>query len=288
MSIKVTNKQIKVHTDYFNFNPRWELEKAEYAKATIKSVDEKPESRFNRRDKQEVIKRAGDIGESLDHWPRIPPVEDIIYFQFLDKITDKANKFNPQRDEDRRPIAKTGAFRYVTDIIRMRRGDGSEFLLSKGSIVGYDAAGEEQRHYSPFLERWMKTIFSWTNDYNQNTKGFQKICLGPKDAETIYTLPFTKDNARELFNQRANDVNINFIVKDEVSDEARMVEPDVNCQKTLERFLNNTFEFLWAGEYIPLPVRQELRQEAVARGLIKGGAGDFQAPTQAKGAPGVR
>ncbi|MDW0339074.1 MAG: hypothetical protein QN597_02345 [Nitrososphaeraceae archaeon] len=52
---------------------------------------------------------------------------------------------------------------------------------------------------------------------------------------------------------------INFIVKDEVSQEVRRVEPDVNAQKTLERFSNNTFDYVWSGEYIPVQVRAELK-----------------------------
>ena len=69
-------------------------------------------------------------------------------------------------------------------------------------------------------------------------------------------------------------------MKDEISDEARRVEKDVNVLKTFERFANNTFDFLWSGEYIPVQVRAELRQEAVARGYIKGGSADFQPPSQ--------
>ncbi len=68
-----------------------------------------------------------------------------------------------------------------------------------------------------------------------------------------------------------------------------MVEPDVNCHSRHLRDSQTTHSnFLWTGEYIPLPVRQELRQEAVARGYIKGGAGDYtQAPaTQSKAGPG--
>ena len=127
---------------------------------------------------------------------------------------------------------------------------------------------------------WIKTLFSWNNDYNNSTKQFEKRCLGPSGTETVYMLEFNKNNAKELFDQRANDL-INFIVKDQVSDEARMVEKDVNAQKTFERFSNNAFDYLWSGEYIPVPVRQELRQEAVARGYIKGGSADFQPPSEA-------
>lgn len=275
-TIKITNKQIPIKQDYHEFCPRWSLEKAEYEKAVIKSVDEKPESRF-KTDKQ--VRRAGDIGEPLDHWPRLAPTEETVYYQFIDKISSK-DKFYPARDEDRRPIKNTGAVHVITDIVRLKTGDGPEFLLSKGNIIGHDAAGEEVHHYLSYPERWFKTLFSWTNEYNNSRKAFDKICLGPSGTETVYMLEFNKNNAKELFEQRANDIQINFIVKDQVSDEARMVEKDVNAQKTFERFANNSWDYLWAGEYIPIQVRAELRQEAVARGYIKGGSSDYQPPSQ--------
>lgn len=292
MSIKVTNKQIKVHSEFFDFNPRWKLEAAEYEKAVIKSVDEKLQSKRRFNGDKETVKRSGDLGEPLDHWPRIPPVEETTCYSFLDKITDKQDKFYPARDQEhnRIPLKGTGAMHVITDIIRLKTGDidSLEFLLSKGYIIGHDAAGEEQYHYLPWPERWFKTLFKWESEYKNSTKNFEKICMGPSGTETVYLLPFNKENAKKLFEQRANDL-INFIVKDEISDEARNVERDVNSQKTFERFVSNSFDYLWTGEYIPLPVRQELRQEAVARGYIKGGAGDFQAPaTQSKAGPGVR
>ncbi len=44
---------------------------------------------------------------------------------------------------------------------------------------------------------------------------------------------------------------------------------------TLDLSIHKSFDHLFAGEYIPLPVRMEARQEAVAKGLIKGVASDF-------------
>jgi hypothetical protein len=200
-----------------------------------------------------------------------------VYYQFIEKISSK-DKFYPARDEDRRPIPKTGAMHVITDLIRLKTGEGLEFLLSKGYIRGHDAAGEEVYHYLSYPERWFKTLFSWTNEYNNSRKTFDKICLGPSGTEIQYLKEWNKDNAKELFDQRANDL-LNFVVKEEASDEARKVEPDVNVQKTFERFSNNTFDFLWSGEYIPVQVRAELRQEAVARGYIKGGSADYQPPS---------
>lgn len=273
MSIKVTNKTVKVHSDYYDFMPRWSLEKAEYEKATIKSIDEKekPQSRF-RGDKQTVMERASDIGEPLDHWPYLATTDEIIYYQFIDKISD-GKKFYPARDEDRRPIPKTGACHVVTDIIRVKT-DESEFLLSKGHIIGHDAAGQEVTHSIPWPERWFKTLFNWSSEYNNSKKTFEKISMGPTGVEQVHLLEFNKNNAKELFDQRAND-NLNFIVKIAQTEESRDVR-DVNVQKTFELFTNNSFEYLFSGEYIPAPVRQELRAEAVARGYIKGGASDYQ------------
>jgi hypothetical protein len=65
----------------------------------------------------------------------------------------------------------------------------------------------------------------------------------------------------------------------EPTNEARSVEKDVNAQKTLERFQND-FEYLWNGDYLPAPVKAELRQQAVAKGLIKGVTSDYQVQAQ--------
>jgi hypothetical protein len=281
-TIKITNKQIPVHQDYFEFWPRWSLEIAEYQKAKFKSIDEdnrKPQSRFSG-STNDKSKSKGDLADELTHWPRISPTEELNYYQFINSITDpKTNKFHPARDEDRKPLPKTGAMHVITDLIRLKTGEGEQFLLSKGSIIGNDAAGEEIDFYLPFPEHWRKTLFVWSNEYNNATRQFEKRCLGPSGTEIVYLLGFNKDNAKQLFEQRATDL-VNFILKDAVSDEARMVERDVNALKTFERFANNTFDYLWSGEYIPAPVRAELRQEAVARGYIKGGSGDFQITTQ--------
>jgi hypothetical protein len=281
MPIKITNKTVKIHTDFYEFWPRWSLEKAEYDKAKITSVDEKPQSRYTMNgDNKQVLRRAaGDLGEAMTTWPRLQTTEETTYHQFIDSIVDsKQNKFYPARDEDRRPLPKSGAMHAITDIIRLKTEE-SEFLLSKGTIIGHDAAGEEVDFHLPWPERWFKTLFNWQNEYDNRSKGFIKRCLGPKGIEVQYTLPFTKENAKSLFDSRASDL-VNFVVKQENSGEVKMVERDVNALKPFERFANNTIDYLWSAEYIPLPVRQELRQEAVARGNIKGGSADYQVQAQ--------
>jgi len=58
-TIKITNKQVQIHQDYFEFMPRWSLQKKEYEAAKITSVDEKAESRFKSTNKQ--MRTAGDL-----------------------------------------------------------------------------------------------------------------------------------------------------------------------------------------------------------------------------------
>ena len=102
MPIKITNRTVPVHQHFYDSMPRWKLEAAEYEKAKITSVDEKPESMFGQQDKQRIIKMSSDIGEPLTHWPRIPITDEIKYYEFLNKTVDpKTNKFYPTRDEER-------------------------------------------------------------------------------------------------------------------------------------------------------------------------------------------
>lgn len=53
-----------------------------------------------------------------------------------------------------------------------------------------------------------------------------------------------------------------------------------SVRDTLDLFIHKPFDLLFAGEYIPLPVRQEARQEAVAKGYIKGVESDFNMPSK--------
>ncbi len=94
---------------------------------------------------------------------------------------------------------------------------------------------------------------------------------------------FNPDNIKKLFDQRQNDL-VNFVVKDEATGKAVQVK-DVNAEKTLTLF-QKPFEYLFNAEYIPIAVKVELRQEAVAQGfdrsvaqgLIDGYISDYYQP----------
>jgi hypothetical protein len=69
---------------------------------------------------------------------------------------------------------------------------------------------------------------------------------------------------------------IHFAVKDEQTGKPFQVK-DVNSQKTFELF-QKPFEYLYNAEYLAPQVKAELRQAAVAEGLIGGTARDYNQP----------
>ena len=53
---------------------------------------------------------------------------------------------------------------------------------------------------------------------------------------------------------------------------------------SLDLFCNKSLDYLWKADYMLAPVKQELRQEAVAQGLIHGVSSDFNMPGPGSGA----
>ena len=77
-----------------------------------------------------------------------------------------------------------------------------------------------------------------------------------------------------------------FILKDLKTGEARSVSWS-SVKDTLNLFCNKSFEYLWKADYMPAPVKAENRQEAVAKGLIKGVASDYSMQSSTTGTAGV-
>jgi hypothetical protein len=136
----------------------------------------------------------------------------------------------------------------------------------------YDSRGNPVKHSISKPETWLKTFFNYKTEWNDKTKQPEDVLQGPSDSETIYTMPFNKDNLKQLYDRRQNEL-INFVVKDEQTGKPFQVK-DVNSLKTLELF-QKPFEYLFNAEYIPAEVKQELRQAAVSEGLISGTASDY-------------
>jgi hypothetical protein len=99
---------------------------------------------------------------------------------------------------------------------------------------------------------------------------------GPSGSEELYTLPFNKENLKSLYYIRQNE-NLNFVVRDEQIGKPFQVK-DINSQKTFELF-QKPFEYLFNVDYKNPQVKAELRQQAVADGLIGGNISDYYPPS---------
>lgn len=219
-------------------------------------------------------KPKSDVDQEPMSWPREKPTKELSYEQFLDEIFNpKTAEFYPKKDTDNRAIPRTGATYFITDIYRIRRADSSEFLYSKGKVNAFNSFGDPITHSISIPEIWTKTCFDYKTEFNDKTKQLVKILQGPSGSATLYTMPFTKENLKQLYDRRQNEL-LNFTIKEEQTGKAVQIK-DVNSQKTFELF-QKPFEYLYNAEYLSPQVKAELRQATVADGLIGGNISDYQ------------
>lgn len=228
--------------------PKYALEDAEYHKVVFRDL------------------QSGKTGK----WPRIKPVEQYAWEQFLESIVDPdTGYFYPKRDEEGKPVKTTpdNIPKYaVISIIRLKRKDNSEYLLSKGNFIGHDGFGEPVRHYVPWPEKWEKTNFNYVKDFDPKRKTMVKNCTGPGLVETVYTMPFNQENLEKLFQSREND-NISWVVKDDITGVAKQVSGGSNINDTFKLFLK-PFSYLYNAEYITPEMKAEYRQRAIDEGVL--------------------
>ena len=266
----ITNRTVKPFIKAEDLYPGFKEEEKCFSSAIIRDVD----SKSKKKGKTDLDQDEGPMT-----WPREKSANETTYELFLEQVVNpKTGEYFPQRDASGAAIKNTGLTYYVTDITRIKRGDGSEFLYTKGIAYAYNSLGDEVTHFISKPEIWTKTIFNYKTEFNDRTKQLEKVLQGPSRNELVYTMPFSKDNLKSLYDKRQND-NLNLTVKDEPTGKAFEVK-DVtgNITKSYELFRDQSFDYLFSAEYIPREIKAELRQEAVAQGIIHGGAGDFNPP----------
>jgi hypothetical protein len=211
-------------------------------------------------------------------WPHPKSTDELVYENWLDSVLDKeTGQYYPQRDKDGMPIKGTGARYVVTVLTRIRNGK-NEHLYSKGRLEGFNAGGEPVTIpiYRP--EVWIRTKFDYKRTYDEKRATFVTETLGPSGSEIVYDIPFTAENVQKLYD-KTDKVNCQFVVKDMQTDDPRSVKWS-SVKDTLDLFMHKPFEYLWKADYMPAPVKQELRQEAIAQGLIHGASSDYQMQSQ--------
>jgi hypothetical protein len=201
-------------------------------------------------------------------WPHDKSTEQIDYENWLEKVVNPDTKeYYPARNKEGNPIKGTGAKHTITQIIRLKRKDGKEFLYSLGECLGYDALGNVVGLTCAKPEMWIKTLFNYERRYDERTNSTKVQTVGTLGTEDVYETPFNEKNLKELVSLRANDSDIMFIIKDERNAKATEVRKDVNINKTLELFLK-PFPYLANAEYITPQQRAQLRQIAIDEGII--------------------
>jgi len=259
----------KIHQEFYNFLPKYEKQLAEYKKAILPDL----EQRYSKKGKK------GDLEEEPQHWPYMPDTNELKYQLWVDKVVnEKTKKFYPQKDEEtNRAIPDTGAYRTIRSIVRIKRPDDSEYLITKQDLHGWDRRGDAPVNlFVTYPEVWTKQKFAYRIQYDERRGEEEKIPEGPSEAELIYEIPFSKEALKDLYDQRQDDRTIQFVVKEEATGKAVLVQDlSGSTAKSFELFRDNSWENLFKGNYIPAAIKQELRSEAVAQGLIQGGAADY-------------
>jgi len=201
-------------------------------------------------------------------WPHDKPIAQIAYENWLEKVVNPdTNKFYPALNKAGNPIKGTGPKHTVTQIIRFRRKDGSEFLYSLGELRAYDALGNIVPCTCRKPEVWTRTLFNHVRVYDQRTNTTKMETSGTLGSEDVYEMTFNEKNLKELVSLRANDADIAFTVKDESSSKAVEVKKEANFNDTLKLF-QKPFHYLFNADYITAQQKAELRQMAVDAGII--------------------
>jgi hypothetical protein len=137
----------------------------------------------------------------------------------------------------------------------MKRLDNTEWLKSRGKLVGLDKAGNEVQHswmdpelfYKPITHHEFKR-----KDPKNDFSPMERICveanINPLDYRyTEYTLPFTEENFEKLYKERptAAPYSVSLVIMIEGSSEQpRQIT-------SVEKFSKTPFDDLWQEATTP-------------------------------------
>ena len=273
MTTTVRGLKYKIHQEFYDFIPGFEKQAAEYKKAVLPDYEVRHSNKNKRGNKGEV--------EEPSTYPYQSPdiVSENKYADWIDKVVNEKTKtFFPAKDEEtNRAIPNTGAWRTVRTITRLRVADGSEYLVTKSDLHGWDALGQPVDLFiSSRADKWVKPIFRFKTDIDPRTKQLERIFDGLGEVKEVYDIPYSKEAVTDMWNQRQDDL-ITLVVKDERQGGTahQVMEATANNHKNYELLRDSDFDYLFNGNYLSPVLKEELRQRAVAEGWIRGGAGDY-------------
>ena len=90
-------------------------------------------------------------------------------------------------------------------------------MYTKGKVYAFNSLGDKIDHFISKPEVWTRTNFNYKTEFNSKTNQLEKVLQGPGGApETIYTMPFNKENLKSLYDRRQNEF-LGLAVKDETT-----------------------------------------------------------------------
>ena len=182
---------------------------------------------------------------------QIPPEETRVNLWKAKVIDPKTGKYYTNGEGTGRCLGKEGPKRVVNSIVRLRT-DRGEFLLSHSTITGYSAHGDPVSMNVRTPEKYQKTFFRYDTVPNYDTGYSERRNMGPSGSEIIYTLPFTPEAAKALFEKRDHSKeNIQLLVKDENKHKVYEVKkPNSTLQENWKMFVESDFSYLYAANYL--------------------------------------
>ncbi len=214
----------------------------------------------------------------IQGFPRIKSPDQIHWEKIYASIVEPTSRtFYPERDlqgniiepSDGGPRARI----IISQIIRLKSVLGQEFLYSIGTIYGFNSLGVLV--YYPYYRKevYTKTLFKKNRSFDSKSGHMTERIEGPMGQQEQYLLEFSPSAVDELFSHilkhdtplvyrrdrhRTPSNPCSFIVKDEQSGVAISVQWS-NIEKTKELFSTKSFSYLFNSEYIPAPVKAEMR-----------------------------
>ena len=145
--------------------------------------------------------------------------------------------------------------RQVLQIYRIKRADGTEWLKSRGGLVGLDKAGNEVEHSFVDPEMFYKPVTRYEfrkNDPKNEYSHSERVCveagINPHDNRyTEYTLPFNEENFQNLYEQRPTESSssVSMVIWAEgASDRPRQITDP-------EHFAKREFDEMWQEMITP-------------------------------------
>ena len=254
MATETITKKVNSKID---FMPHWKKQDKCFDEEEIEMAD----TRTGRR----IMKNGKPV---IKTWPHDKPTAQISYENWLEQVVNPdTNEFYSALEKAGSPIKGTGPKHVVSQIIRLRRKDGSEYLYSLGELQAFDAFGNIVGCTCSKPEIWTRTLFNHTRVYDQRTNSTKVETSGILGTEEVYEMRFNEKNLKELVSLRPNDSDIAFTLKDEASGKPISLRKEHNINKNIELFLK-PFDYLFNADYITPQQKADLRQMAVDEGII--------------------